>query len=59
MIYSIVVLYYISFLRINGKLYIEKSGEVAFGHDAGFILYFGERPKGARSNIALFYTFLD
>jgi len=30
---------------------IEKSGGVAEGHDAGFLLYCGERPKGARSDI--------
>jgi len=30
---------------------IEKSGGVAEGHDAGILLYSGERPKGARRNI--------
>jgi len=30
---------------------IEKSGGVAEGHDVGFLLYCGERPKGARRNI--------
>jgi len=30
---------------------IEKSGEVAEGHDVGFLLYSGERPKEARKNI--------
>jgi len=30
---------------------IEKSGGVAEGHDVGFLLYYGERPKGARSDI--------
>jgi len=30
---------------------IEKSGGVTEGHDVGFLLYCGERPKGARSNI--------
>jgi len=30
---------------------IEKSGGVAEGHDAGFLLYSGERPQGARRNI--------
>jgi len=31
---------------------IEKSGGVAEGHNVGFLLYSGERPKGARRNIA-------
>jgi len=30
---------------------IEKSGGVAEGHDVEFLLYYGERPKGARSDI--------
>jgi len=30
---------------------IEKSGGVTEGHDVGFLLYCGERPKGARSDI--------
>jgi len=37
---------------------IEKSGGVAEGHDVGFLLYYGERPKGARSDIVYIHIWM-